>query len=333
MEVKLLEVRDLTVEFKTIEGTITAVNKISLCIHQRETVGIAGESGCGKSVTALSIMGLIPDPPGKIVDGEINFLGKNLLNRSENEMRSIRGNDISMIFQEPMSSLNPILSCGFQIAETLMIHKALTKKEAMKRVVELLKSVRIALPEQRAKEYPHQLSGGMMQRVMIAMAIACKPKLLIADEPTTFLDVTIQAQIIELIKHLKNKIGTGIIMITHDLSLLSGMCDRIIIVYAGQVIEEAPTEELFKNPLHPYTLGLLKAIPKITLPKVRLSSIDGTVPLLNHLPPGCSFYPRCSNAMDVCNKNKPELFCRNRKHYVRCWLYKNFLAYRRKVFG
>jgi len=323
METKLLEVKNLTVEFKTVEGTITAVNKISLYIYQGETLGIVGESGCGKSVSALSIMGLIPNPPGKIVGGEINLLGKNLLNCSKNEIRSIRGNKISMIFQEPMTSLNPILTCGFQIAEPLMIHKALTKKEAMEKAVELLKSVEIALPEQRAKEYPHQLSGGMRQRVMIAMALACKPQLLIADEPTTSLDVTIQAQIIELMKHLKNEIGTGIIMITHDLAVVAGMCERIIIMYAGQVVEEATTAELFKNPLHPYTIGLLKSIPKITPRKVRLCAINGTVPALNHLPTGCNFYPRCTNAIDVCKKNKPELFYRGRKHYVRCWLFKN----------
>lgn len=323
MKTKLLEVKDLTVEFKAVEGTVTAVNKLSLYIYQGETLGIVGESGCGKSVSALSIMGLVPNPPGKIVGGEINLLGENLLNFSKDEMRLIRGNEISMIFQEPMTSLNPILTCGFQIAEPLMIHKSLTKKEAMKKAVELLKSVEIALPEQRAKEYPHQLSGGMRQRVMIAIALACKPKLLIADEPTTSLDVTIQAQIIELIKHLQNEIGTGVIMITHDLLMVAGMCERIIIMYCGQVVEEAMTAELFKNPLHPYTIGLLKSIPKFTPRKVRLCAIKGTVPALSHLPTGCNFYPRCANATDFCKKNKPELFYRSRKHYVRCWLFKN----------
>lgn len=323
MKTKLLEVKDLTVEFKAVEGTVTAVNKLSLYIYQGETLGIVGESGCGKSVSALSIMGLVPNPPGKIVGGEINLLGENLLNCSKDEMRLIRGNEISMIFQEPMTSLNPILTCGFQIAEPLMIHKSLTKKEAMKKAVELLKSVEIALPEQRAKEYPHQLSGGMRQRVMIAIALACKPKLLIADEPTTSLDVTIQAQIIELMKHLQNEIGTGVIMITHDLLMVAGMCERIIIMYCGQVVEEAMTAELFKNPLHPYTIGLLKSIPKFTPRKVRLCAIKGTVPALSHLPTGCNFYPRCANATDFCKKNKPELFYRSRKHYVRCWLFKN----------
>lgn len=323
MKTKLLEVKDLTVEFKAVEGTVTAVNKLSLYIYQGETLGIVGESGCGKTVSALSIMGLVPNPPGKIVGGEINLLGENLLNFSKDEMRLIRGNEISMIFQEPMTSLNPILTCGFQIAEPLMIHKSLTKKEAMKKAVELLKSVEIALPEQRAKEYPHQLSGGMRQRVMIAIALACKPKLLIADEPTTSLDVTIQAQIIELMKHLQNEIGTGVIMITHDLLMVAGMCERIIIMYCGQVVEEAMTAELFKNPLHPYTIGLLKSIPKFTPRKVRLCAIKGTVPALSHLPTGCNFYPRCANATDFCKKNKPELFYRSRKHYVRCWLFKN----------
>jgi len=323
MVTKLLEIKDLIVEFKGVEGIVKAVNKVSLYINQGETIGIVGESGCGKSALALSIMGLIPNPPGKIVSGEINFLGKNLLNCSENEIRSIRGNEISMIFQEPMSSLNPILTCGFQIAETLMIHKALTKKEAMEKAVELLKSVKMTSPEQTAKAYPHQLSGGMRQRVMIAMALACKPKLLIADEPTTALDVTIQAQILELIKQLKNKINAGIIIITHDLGVVYEVCDRVIIVYAGQIVEEGPTKNLLTKPLHPYTIGLLKSVPKITPQKVRLHAINGTVPALSHLPPGCFFCPRCIKAIDVCKESKPGLFYRDRKHYVRCWLYKN----------
>lgn len=230
MEAKLLEVKDLIVEFRTIEETVTAVNRVSLNINQGETIGIVGESGCGKTALALSIMRLIPSPPGKIVSGKINFLGKNLLDCSENEMRSIRGNEISMIFQEPMSSLNPILTCGFQIAETLMIHKAFTKKKAMEKALELLRLVKIPLPEKRLNAYPHQLSGGMRQRAMIAMALACEPKLLIADEPTTALDVTIQAQILELLKQLKNEINAGIIIITHDLGVVYEMCNRVIIV-------------------------------------------------------------------------------------------------------
>lgn len=324
MEKKLLEIKDLTLKFSTFDGDVTALNKISFNVFKGESFGIVGESGCGKSVTALSIMGLIPNPPGKIVGGEINFLGKNLLNCSNEEIRLIRGNDISMIFQEPMTSLNPIITCGFQIAETLMIHEGFSKKNAMEKAVELLRSVVIALPEQRVKEYPHQFSGGMKQRVMIAMALACKPKLLIADEPTTSLDVTIQAQIINLMKSLKNEYGTGIIMITHDLSLVAEMCKRIIVMYAGQVIEEGLITEIFDNTLHPYTIGLLKSIPKITPQKEKLCAIKGMVPPLNKLPIGCSFYPRCTNAVDICKNKKPELLHIEGKHYVRCWQYKKF---------
>jgi len=320
---KVIEVKDLTVEFQTGTGTITVVNGMNLNIHQGETLGIAGESGSGKTVTALAIMGLISSPPGKIVEGEINFLGRNLLNCSKEEIRSIRGNEISMIFQDPMTSLNPILTCGIQIAEPLMIHKGLSKKEAIKKAVELLKLTGIPLPEQRAGEYPHQLSGGMKQRVMIAMGLACEPKLLIADESTTALDVTIQSQILELIKKLKNRINAGIVMITHDLGVVYEVCDRVIIMYAGHVVEEGPTEELFTNPLHPYTIGLLKSVPKITLPqKVRLCAIDGTVPNPAKMPLGCSFYPRCSYAIDVCKKNKPKLFYGGEEHSIRCWLFK-----------
>ena len=320
---KLLEIKDLIVEFRSVEGIVRAVNKVSLNVHEGEILGIVGESGAGKSVTALSIMGLIESPPGKIVSGEINFLGKNLLNCSEKEISLIRGNEISIIFQEPLTSLNPTHTCGSQVAESLMIHKGLAKKEALKKTIELFKLVGIPLPEKRVNEYPFQLSGGMRQRVMIVMALICKPKLLIADEPTTFLDVTIQAQIIELLKQLQKEIGMAIIMVTHDLALEFEICNRIIIMYAGQVYEEAPHEELFTNPLHPYTIGLLKSIPKITPEKIRLSAINGSVPNPTNLPDGCSFYSRCPRAMDVCKENKPKLFYVNSRHSVRCWLFKN----------
>ncbi len=320
---KLLEINDMVIKFNTSEGTTIAVNKLNMYINKGETLGIVGESGSGKSVTALGIMGLIPDPPGKIENGSIDFEGRNLLKLSEKEMESIRGNEISMIFQEPMTSLNPILTCGFQIAEMFMLHKGMKKKDAMKKAVELLKMVGIPLPEQRAKEYPHQLSGGMRQRVMISIALACKPKLLIADEPTTALDVTIQAQIIELMKKLKKEMDTAIIMITHDLGVVAEMCDRVIVMYTGHVVEEAEVSELFSNPKHPYTKGLLKSIPKITPEKVKLTAIDGMVPNPNDMPPGCTFCPRCCEAIDKCKIAIPDIIDIGGGHFVRCWLHEN----------
>ena len=317
----LLEIKDMVVRFNTAEGTNIAVNEMNMYIDKGETLGIVGESGSGKSVTALSVMGLIPDPPGKVVKGVAFFEGKDLLKLSEKEMESVRGNEISMIFQEPMTSLNPILTCGFQIAETLMLHKGMSKKEALNQATELLGMVGIPLPEQRAKEYPHQISGGMRQRVMIAMALACKPKLLIADEPTTALDVTIQAQIIELMKKLKKETNTAIMMITHDLGVVAEMCDRVAVMYTGHVVEEAGVRELFKEPLHPYARGLIKSIPLITPCKVRLKAIDGTVPDPHEMPAGCTFCPRCAEAVDICRRERPPIVDAGGGHLVRCHQY------------
>lgn len=316
----LLQVNDLSVEFRTAEGVVHAVTHLDYVLHEGEALGIVGESGSGKSVSSLAAMRLIPNPPGKIVGGEILYGGQNLVEKKEKEMEAIRGNEISMIFQEPMTSLNPILTCGNQIAEVLILHKGMKKKEAREAAVEMMKSVGIANPELRAKQYPHQMSGGMRQRVMIAMALACRPKLLIADEPTTALDVTIQAQILDLIKSLNQESHTAVIMITHDLGVVNELCQRVIVMYTGRVMEEATTEELFSKPLHPYTEGLLSAIPKIEKEKKALSTIPGVVPNPTEEIVGCSFCPRCSRAKDVCSKKEPPVVdVEGRK--VRCWLY------------
>ena len=321
MEEKLLEVKDLTVTFKSSEGLVTAVDHLNIYINQGETLGIVGESGCGKSVSVLSIMGLIPNPPGEIANGEILYGGKDLLSLPETDMRKVRGNEIAMVFQEPMTSLNPILTCGFQIAEPLIIHKGVNKKDALREAVSLLELVGIPSPKQRLREYPHQLSGGLRQRVMIAMALACQPKLLIADEPTTALDVTIQAQILELMKTLKKESNAGIMLITHDLGVVSETCDRVIVMYTGHVVEEASAAEIFSNPLHPYTLGLLKSIPKITPQKERLSVIEGAVPNPTQMPTGCTFSPRCELVKDICRNEKPRLRQISKGHFIRCWHY------------
>ena len=315
----LIEVENLEVIFKTTGGQLKAVSDVSFNMAPGETLGIVGESGCGKSVVSLSIMGLILNPPGEIKNGNIRFGKKNLLKLSQKEMQAVRGNEIAMIFQEPMTSLNPIHTCGRQIREPLLLHGLMKKKKAIAESLELLSKVGIRNPEQIAKSFPHQLSGGMRQRVMIAMALSCSPKLLIADEPTTSLDVTIEAQIISLMKQLKQKIGAGIIMISHNLALMSQVCDRIIVMYCGRIVEEGSVTSLLKNPKHPYTIGLIESIPKISENRERLNTIEGTVPSPFFMPKGCSFHPRCSKRIVECEKNIPLLENYNGNRKVRCW--------------
>jgi oligopeptide/dipeptide ABC transporter ATP-binding protein len=317
----LLQVNDLETLFLTPEGEGKAVNRVTLGIERKETLGIVGESGCGKSVTALSILRLIPDPPGKIVSGEILFDGRDLLKLSEKEMRHIRGNDISMIFQDPLSSLDPVFTIGDQMGEVFRLHRGSSRKEAVSRSIEMLKLVRIPSPEKRIREYPYQMSGGMRQRVMIAMALACNPKILIADEPTTALDVTIQAQILDLMIRLKEAFDTAILLISHDLAMISEAAQRMIIMYAGEVVEEASTREIFENPLHPYTRGLLQSTPQGVIKSRRLQEITGMVPNLFMLPCGCLFHPRCPQAMPVCREKSPEWTRTTNPSSVRCWLY------------
>ncbi|AFQ44959.1 ABC transporter ATP-binding protein [Desulfosporosinus meridiei] len=321
----LLRINNLNVQFRTSEGVFRAVRDVSISVRSGETLGIVGESGSGKSVTALSIMNLVPNPPGE-TSGEIIFNQQNLRELSLEEVRKIRGNEIAMIFQEPMTSLNPIHTCGKQIMEPLLLHKGFSKKEAKARALELLKMVGIPIPEQRFKEYPHQLSGGMRQRVMIAMALACRPKLLLADEPTTALDVTIQAQIMELLKNLRQEIDSAIIMITHDLGIITEMCDRVVVMYAGQVVESGPLKELIREPLHPYTEGLLRSIPTITKEKQRLHTIEGTVPSPFEMPFGCSFQPRCNYSTSNCSEQAPDLIHVSPDRAVRCWRQVNELG-------
>lgn len=315
----LLDIKELSVEFQTAEGTVHAINELSYCLREGETLGIVGESGSGKSVSSLGIMRLIPNPPGKIVGGELLYQGKDLAKASEKAMESIRGDEISMIFQEPMTSLNPILTCGKQIAESLMLHRGLKKKAALLAAVEMMKEVGIANPEKRAQEYPHQMSGGMRQRIMIAMALACKPKILICDEPTTALDVTIQAQILDLIRKLNKETGTAVIMITHDLGVVSELCERVIVMYTGRIVEEALAKDIFCKPLHPYTIGLMNAIPRITKERKRLTTIDGVVPNPIEIIEGCGFWPRCSFATEQCKTEAPPMFQTEEQRKVRCW--------------
>jgi len=319
----LLEVRGLRTEFVSQDGVLPAVDRITFSIKAGEILGLVGESGCGKSVTALSLMRLI-SPPGTVTAGEILLEGQNLLELPEKSMQRIRGNKISMIFQEPMTSLNPVMSIGDQVGETLVIHRGYTKKKARLTSVDLLKAVRIPDPEKCVHSYPHQLSGGMRQRVMIAMAVACKPALLIADEPTTALDVTIQAQILDLLQSLRQEFGLSILLITHALGVVAEVADRVIVMYAGKIVEEASVREIFESPKHPYTIGLLDSIPRIIYQgkkAERLKTIDGGVPNLLHLPPGCSFFDRCSSRMDVCKTVFPEEFWVNSQHRVACYLY------------
>jgi peptide/nickel transport system ATP-binding protein len=324
-ESHLLDVKNLKTYFFTDEGVVRAVDGVDLYIKQGETLGVVGESGCGKSVTALSIMKLIPQPPGKIVEGEINYNGTNLVDLPANRMRKIRGKEISMVFQEPMTSLNPVFTCGEQIAEALRLHEGLGRREAMVRTVEMLKLVHIPNAERRVKEYPHQLSGGMRQRIMIAMALSCNPKLLIADEPTTALDVTIQAQILDLLNELKSKFKMAVLLITHDMGVIAETAQRVVVMYAAKVAEEAPVAELFKEPLHPYTQGLLRSIPRIDLAatqRQRLETIPGTVPTLRgQIAAGCRFAPRCPFVKSVCTEQDPVLKEVKPGHKVSCWLY------------
>ena len=319
----LLEIKDLCVEFQTVEGTVRAVNHLNYMLHKGEKLGIVGESGSGKSVSSLGMLKLIPNPPGRITGGEILYKGQDLVKASEKEMQKIRGNEISMIFQEPMTSLNPIIKCGKQIAESLRLHWGMKKKEAMEEAIHMMQAVGIADSEVRAHEYPHQMSGGMRQRVMIAMALACQPKILIADEPTTALDVTIQAQILDLIRKLNQKMGTSVIFITHDLGVVSELCDTVIVMYTGHIVEQAPAAELFAEPKHPYTRGLLHAIPKIAKEREPLQTIEGMVPNPTEKIEGCSFSPRCPHATDRCRREAPPVNRISETRQVRCWLYEN----------
>ncbi|WP_088036168.1 ABC transporter ATP-binding protein [Evansella clarkii] len=317
----LLEVKDLKTYFFVEDKIIKSVDGVNFTIKNGETVAIVGESGSGKSITSLSIMGLVPKPNGKIVEGSIKFSGDELVGLPEKKMNKIRGNDIAMIFQEPMTSLNPVFPIGNQITEALLHHQNLRKSEAKKRAVELLKLVGFARAEQIIHEYPHQLSGGMRQRVMIAMAMSCDPKLLIADEPTTALDVTVQAQILELMRDVKKKFNSSILLITHDLGVVAEMADRVLVMYGGQVVEETSVDEIFEKPKHPYTSGLLASIPKIEEERKRLEQIPGTVPSADNFPRGCRFAPRCSKVMPRCTDAPPDLLKVEPDHKVRCFLY------------
>jgi peptide/nickel transport system ATP-binding protein len=316
----ILEIENLHTHFFTDRGRIPAVDGVNITVNKGEILGIVGESGCGKSVTSLSVMRLIPNPPGKIVSGAIKFKGEDLVTTSEKRMREIRGNEIAMIFQEPMTSLNPVYSIGDQIGEAIRIHTKVTKKEARQRSVDILKKVGIPRAEAIVGEYPHQLSGGMRQRVMIAMAMACNPELLIADEPTTALDVTIQAQILDLMRTLNRDSGTAIMLITHDLGVVAEMCHRVVVMYAGNVVEEGDVRTILKQPKHPYTIGLLHSIPKLEAKKTRLYSIPGNVPLPGSLTFGCRFAPRCEHATEKCRAEMPELQLVGDRHRSRCWL-------------
>lgn len=316
---KLLQVKDLKTYFYTDDGVVKAVDGVNFEVEAGKTIGVVGESGCGKSITAMSILRLIPDPPGRIVNGEIMFDGRDLTKLTDEEIRHIRGNDISMIFQEPMTSLNPVFTSGYQIMEALMLHQKLNESEAKKKAIEMIKMVGIPRPEKIVDEYPHQLSGGMRQRVMIAMALSCQPKLLIADEPTTALDVTIQAQILELMNSLKEKLNTSIMLITHDLGVVAEMADHVVVMYSGKIVEDAPVTELFGNPRHPYTIGLMNSIPSLIDEGKRLENIKGSVPNPLFLPKGCYFNPRCKFATDECRKAQPELREIAPGHKVSCF--------------
>ncbi|MCR4422473.1 MAG: ABC transporter ATP-binding protein [Spirochaetales bacterium] len=318
---KLLEVKNLKTFFFTEEGVVKAVNDVSFEVGEGETLGLVGESGCGKSVTSLSIMKLIPNPPGKIISGQILFEGQDIINISENEMHNIRGNKISMIFQEPMTALNPVFTVGHQISEVFTLHQNISKKEAKEKTIELLKIVGIPEPEKRFNQYPFELSGGMRQRVMIAMALTCNPKLLIADEPTTALDVTIQAQILELIKEMQKKFNSAVILITHDLAVIAETVDYVAVMYAGVIVEKTEVKRLFKNPMHPYTIGLLNSIPILGQRGKELQEIPGRVPNLIDLPKGCYFADRCNKRMPICSQQECELKEVEPGHFVRCFLY------------
>jgi peptide/nickel transport system ATP-binding protein/oligopeptide transport system ATP-binding protein len=314
----LLEVRDLSIHFFTEEGVVRAVENVSFEIYPGEILGLVGESGCGKSVTGLSLLKLIPIPPGQIVSGEILFDGRGVLQLEEKEMEKIRGNDISMIFQEPMTSLNPVFTIGDQIMEAILLHQGLHKTEARKRTIEMLDRVKIPSPEKRIDSYPHQLSGGMRQRAMIAMALSCQPKFLIADEPTTALDVTIQAQVLHLLKEIQRDMGMSVMLITHDLGVVAEIADRVAVMYAGRIFEYGPIQAIFGKMRNPYTRGLMGSIPQLTERKARLNAIPGQVPDPMNLPVGCKFHPRCDLMIEDCKKEEPPLFKVNGDHFSRC---------------
>lgn len=317
----VLEVEELKTYFNTDDGIVKAVDGVSFELHRGETLGLVGESGCGKSVTNLSIMKLIPSPPGKIMGGTALFHGKNIFDMSDDEIRRLRGGKISMIFQDPMTSLNPYLRISTQMIETIQLHQDVVKAEARKKAEQMLQLVGIPHPAKRLNDYPHQFSGGMRQRVMIAMALSCEAEILIADEPTSALDVTIQAQILEIISELSREFGTAVILITHDLGVVAGMCDKICVMYAGKIVEKATADELFEDPKHPYTQALIKSVPRIDQPgKERLYSIEGQPPNVIDLPDVCAFHPRCSKAMDICRRKYPPVHTIGDR-IVRCWLY------------
>jgi oligopeptide/dipeptide ABC transporter ATP-binding protein len=321
----VLEIENLQTYFFTGNGVVRAVDGVSYAVRSGETLGVVGESGCGKSVTALSVLRLVANPPGRIVGGAIRFAGTDLLDLSEHEMEAIRGNDISMIFQEPMTSLNPLMTVGRQISEAIALHRGLSRRDAFDQAVEMLRRVHIPEPERRVNTYPHQLSGGMRQRVMIAMALSCDPKVLIADEPTTALDVTIQAQILDLMRELQDRLGAAIVLITHDLGVVAENADRVVVMYAGRKVEEASAKALFESPGHPYTIGLMGSIPNLEVAahanarRARLTEIKGMVPSLANLPKGCTFAPRCGLATDQCRADYPPLVQHRPGHWVSCW--------------
>ena len=318
----ILQVKDLKTYFTVDEGTVKAVDGVSFDLHRGETLGIVGESGSGKSVTNLSIINLIQTPPGKIVGGQVLFHGQDILAMSSNEIREIRGNKISMIFQDPMTSLNPFLRISTQMVETIVLHQKLGKEEAKAKAIEMLKLAGIPAPEKRIDQYPHQFSGGMRQRVMIAMGLSCNPEILIADEPTSALDVTIQAQILELMQDLTRKLGTAVILITHSLGVVAGMCNTICVMYAGRIVERGKTEEIFDSPKHPYTIGLIRSVPRLDQEtRGRLYSIPGQPPNVIDLPDCCPFYPRCDKAMDICKKKYPPVATFENEQSASCWLY------------
>ena len=317
----LLDVQGLKTTFNTLEGVVRAVNGVSFELEEGETLGVVGESGCGKSVTMMSILGLIPNPPGKVTEGKAMFFDRDLLKMSIDELRDVRGAQISMIFQDPMTSLNPVLTVGYQLREALKWHLGMTEEQANKRSIELLEMVGIPNADERINDYPHQYSGGMRQRVMIAMALSCSPQVLIADEPTTALDVTIQAQITDLVKRLRDELGMAVIWITHDLGVVAGLADRVIVMYAGFIVENALVSELYANPLHPYTSALLRSLPRMDgSAGEKLENIEGTPPDLVHFPVGCPFAPRCKFAVDKCLEANPMLEEIAPKHHVACWV-------------
>jgi peptide/nickel transport system ATP-binding protein/oligopeptide transport system ATP-binding protein len=314
----LLDIQDLKTYFFTEDGVVQAVDGVSFDIEPGQKVGLVGESGCGKSVTALSIMRLVPDPPGRIVEGKVLFQGRNLLDLNKEEMRRIRGASISMIFQDPMTSLNPVFTVGSQIDEAIQLHQGLEPVEAREKTIEMLNLVRIPNPDGVVEEYPHELSGGMRQRCMIAMALSCRPKLLIADEPTTALDVTIEAQILDLMDDLNDRLNTALLLITHDMGVIAEMCEKVAVMYAGTIVEMADVRTLFNDPQHPYTIGLLSSIPSIDIGREDLKIIPGAVPDLINPPSGCRFHPRCAFAKGICKRERPELVQVGNGHYVAC---------------